>query len=448
MGTVTKQETLSADVSSHDTTNLRYASIASGSISNAYHGSANTTYVQLNLTTGSSAETYIYLKFDLSAIPANATIQSVSAKVKGYISSTNSSRISTRQMQLATGTTLKGSALTISNSATEKTFSNVGSWTRSELLNAGVRYYVKRGTSNTSSTYYIRVYGATITVTYQYQATTYAITVQNTSSATVTVSDDEPVAGTSSMVQIDDITGLIVTDNGNDITSQFQVYSSSGYSYPTSYATSGSINGTNYQSTIGKGSDTANRTGNDYFSTAQGGSGSATITYLFDFSSIPSNAVVNSVTVTVKGHCEDPSQSREIAQIQLYSGSLSTDTKGSPLDLTTTTDQVYTMSAGTWTRAELDNARMVFTIGVYGGLISGATWTVNYSLPGVVYVISNISADHIIAVSTAASSKVIYFKNNGVWTAATAVYKKVSGSWVLQTDLTGAFDVNVNYVKG
>lgn len=33
-------------------------------------------------------------------------------------------------------------------------------------------------------------------------------------------------------------------------------------------------------------------------------------------------------------------------------------------------------------------------------------------------------------------------------TAAAAVYKKVNGSWVLQTNLANVFDANTNYVKG
>lgn len=73
-------------------------------------------------------------------------------------------------MQLAAGTTLKGASLTVSNSATEQTFTDVGTWTRDELLTAGVRFYAKRTTNSSyyNNNYYFRIYGGTITVTYEY----------------------------------------------------------------------------------------------------------------------------------------------------------------------------------------------------------------------------------------------------------------------------------------
>jgi hypothetical protein len=75
--------------------------------------------------------------------------------------------------------------------------------------------------------------------------------------------------------------------------------------YPASYSTSGSISGSNYTYCIGKGSDTSSSSGNDY---ASGGSGStAYINYSFDFSDIPEDATIDSVSVKVKGHCENAS---------------------------------------------------------------------------------------------------------------------------------------------
>jgi hypothetical protein len=93
-----------------------YASVSN--ITNGYAESSNTNYATINLTTGTSATTYIYFTFDFSSIPAGATIDSVSCTVKAYINTTNSSRITTRQIQLYSGTTAKGSASTVSNSTT------------------------------------------------------------------------------------------------------------------------------------------------------------------------------------------------------------------------------------------------------------------------------------------------------------------------------------------
>ena len=124
---------------------------------------------------------------------------------------------------------MKGSALTISNSTSEQTFSSVGSWTRAELLDAGVRFYVKRGTSNTSSNYQLRMYGATMTVTYEWQEITYTITVSNSTSATVTANPDEVTSGNSSEIRTNTTSGITIKDNGTDITSQFTQITNPGY---------------------------------------------------------------------------------------------------------------------------------------------------------------------------------------------------------------------------
>ena len=250
MGTVTKTGTITADVSSHDTTHYSYASVNSSyPLSNAYHGSSNTSYAQVNWKTGTNAETYVYLRFDFSSIPVNATITSVSASAKGYVNTTNSSRVVTRQMQLATGTTLKGSALTLSTSTNAQTFSTVGSWTRSELQSAGVRFYVKRGTSNTTSNYTLRLYGATMTVNYSWQETTYSVTVNNTSSVTVTANPSEVVSGEDCVIKADSISGITVKDNGTDVTSQFVLTQDQPESYSVTNITTTygfALNNNNY----------------------------------------------------------------------------------------------------------------------------------------------------------------------------------------------------------
>ena len=59
----------------------------------------------------------------------------------------------------------------------------------------------------------------------------------------------------------------------------------SAQSFPTSYTKSGSISGSNYTYCIGKGSDTANSSGNDYASGSS--SSTAYIVYSFDDLKIP-----------------------------------------------------------------------------------------------------------------------------------------------------------------
>lgn len=152
-------------------------------------------------------------------------------------------------------------------------------------------------------------------------------------------------------------------------------------SYPTDYTTSGSINGTRYQNAIGKGADTDAVSGNDY---ASGGSSStAHIDYSFEFADIPEDAEIIEVSCQVKGHLENKSRSK--ANLQLYAGTVA---KGSASKFSSTSAQTITLTTGTWTRAEIDNLKLRFTIGYYGGLVNGATVTVTYSYNDVTYTIS------------------------------------------------------------
>jgi hypothetical protein len=141
-----------------------YSAYSVSGLSQGETDSSSTNYATINLTRGSRAETVIFYNFDLD-IPEGVTINSVSCTAKCYISSTNSSRIATRQVQLYSGNTAKGSAATVSNSTSVFNVT-AGNWTASELNNAKIRIYAQRGTSNTSTNYYYRFYGATITVEY------------------------------------------------------------------------------------------------------------------------------------------------------------------------------------------------------------------------------------------------------------------------------------------
>ena len=167
--TVTKTvtETITVYPSAYDTSDYSYASI-SGATNPVGKDSSNTTYATINLKTGSRATTYVYFPFGFSSIPENATIDNISCKAKGYVSSTSSTYVPTRQMQLFAGTTAKGSAVNLTTSATVQTLT-CGTWTRNELQNCRLRMYAVRDTSSTSTSRNMRFYGAEVTVTYTYE---------------------------------------------------------------------------------------------------------------------------------------------------------------------------------------------------------------------------------------------------------------------------------------
>lgn len=436
MGSVTKESTISAHPSSYDTLHYSYASISSSyPIANAYTDSSSTSYAQVSWKTGSQAETYVYLKFDFSSIPSGATIKSVTAKAKGYVNTTNLSRVTARQMQLATGTTLKGSALTLSTSTSEQIFSNTGSWTYTEILDAGVRFYVKRGTSNTSSAYQLRMYGATMTVTYEYQETTYTITVSNSTSTTVTASPVEVLQGETSIIKANTISGLIIKDNGTDITSQFTQRTDTAESYSISNITTSygfALNSNGY-----------------YESNNQGHSSTAAVCRVDIY--VP---VAATITFSVINYAESTYDYGLLSNIDTtLNNNASADSSGvywSGQDHNSSSVQTitYTMSAGNHyitvkyfkdNYTDSNNDSLQFKVAI----------TLNESFtPGTYYGydITNIMTDHTIVVTTAAQN-VMYLKINGLWVAATAVYKKVNGSWVEQSDLTSVFESGVNYKK-
>ena len=132
-------------------------------------GANNTTYAQITLETGTSAETWVYWPFDLSAIPSNATIDSVSCSAKAAVSVETSSYIKYRTIRLYSGTTGKGSATNLTTSETAHNL-DCGTWTRAELQDCRLRMYARNGLPSTSTNRYLYFYGADLTVTYTYNS--------------------------------------------------------------------------------------------------------------------------------------------------------------------------------------------------------------------------------------------------------------------------------------
>lgn len=157
-----QQYTITLHPTSYDTTDHSWYSTSN--LDRGYTDSDSTNYAQINDTRGSNAETWIYYKFDTSSIPANATDITVTCKAKA-LANGNSAGIINKKMQLYTGTTAKGSSASIGTSASEKDVT-AGTWTLSELRDARIRLSVQRTTSSTTTNFYIRFYGATLTITY------------------------------------------------------------------------------------------------------------------------------------------------------------------------------------------------------------------------------------------------------------------------------------------
>lgn len=447
--------------SGYDSTHYSYASVNSSyPLSNPVgKSSSNTSYAQINLKTGSSAETYVFYTFDCSSIPSDATIDSVTCSAKGYVSQTNANRVATRQMQMYYGTsTAKGSAYTLSTS-TSATNLTVGSWTRSELNDIRIRLYCKRGSNNTTTTYYMRFYGATLTINYTYQYESYTITTSvSGGTATPTSVDVDPDINSYEFVlrgntSREPLTSL--TYNGANVLSSAvrmppldgidseSLYSVTLKSPSASY---GFVkNSSGYYESDNKGQ------GGSVFS--QGSYARCTVNFNLPYKC--------EVVFYVINYAQQGSDYGLLSNIdQSFANSTSADSTrywvGNTADKNIPDEQavVYEMESGSHTidvkfiknyGTNSYNDSIQFRI-VITPMIEPLKSDFYYT-----YTVQNPSDDgSLVAVfgSPIVAPSIFYVKTNGKWTKYTRAFKKVNGAWVEQSNLLNVFESNKNYVKG
>lgn len=200
---------------------------------------SSTTYARVNVKKDASADSYLYLLFDFSSIPAGATIGQLSGKVRVYRtgSSTYCSASQARWCKGDKNTGYKTSQnfSTSSNPTALETNPIVSSLPRADLddIKCYVHYTRTNRTSNTQ--YYIYIYGADVTV--NWEETLYEVNVSsNSQSVTISASENETTGGGTNIIMLTNVSSLDaiqLTDNGNDVTSSL-VASGSNYIYTLS----------------------------------------------------------------------------------------------------------------------------------------------------------------------------------------------------------------------
>ena len=172
---------------------------------------------------------------------------------------------------------------------------------------------------------------------------------------------------------------------------------------------------------VGKGSENTT-----YATINSSDGGPVSVFWPFDLSAIPENATINSVSCKAKAKVASTAGVKD-AQLQLFSGATS---KGTSASFKSTTEIVYTLTTGSWTRAELEaiRLRVYGTSMVYGIALRfyGADLTVTYTY----------------------QSEKFMLKLGGSWEGASRVFKKVSGIWVEQESLEGVVDTSKKLVNG
>lgn len=387
--------------------------------------SSNTTYSQWNLTTGSSAESYVFYKFDCSSIPSNATIKKVECSTKAYCSNTNSSRVATRTVQLYNGTTkAMGSATTVG--AANSVTMTCGTWTRTQLNDCYIRIYAKRGTSNTTTTYYMRFYGATLTITYEYNKVEYTITTSLTGAGTIKPSGSSSVESgkgfSLNIIPSSPSSTIRVRDNGTDVSSlledasggtEYSVKTKSGASYGFQQNFDEHCKPDWWQSTNAAKSSSA-----------------SVCTVGFTCSRITNVKVrfICYAEATYDYMCIGPMDGSLSTSASADNNAVYTNKNSNSAN-----EQSYTFSnvaAGTHT----------FDIKYFKDSYTDSNWDSaqfiielepeNVVGEGKVYNISNVSENHTITVEIIGSSVGVYVKRDNVWVECGAVYKKGS-SWTV-----------------
>ena len=424
---------------------------------NMYDNTDSDSYAQVYNSRTSTTSYYIYLRgFDFDTIPAAAVVSSFTVLLKARQSGVSTS--TSYQPRLADGTSfINGSCTPITTTASVHEFTDISAdWDTIKGYGSdfGISINCRRASRNTAA--YMYIYGAEIEVTY---------TVPDPRTVTTTLTGDGTISpsGTQTMYDgneyeltitpTDKSATVTVTKNGTDVSSQLVAHGagSTVSVVPGDVTTSSIQSGSSYaEYAVGHSAESPSSSGTSSNMYASSGS-TGYAAYTFDFSGIPSGAVIEEMEVRCYGHRENATiDSSHVSQCVLYSGSTAISDE---VDFPSTSNSLITLApSGTVTRAQLDSFAVRHYVGYYGGLILGITVEVTYSTGGgldhYTYT-TTISGNMTIAVTIGGvvQTDTLYIKSNGAWVAVSKAYKKVSGAWT-EVSVSTAFDANTKYVRG
>lgn len=138
---------------------------ASYPLSNGLTSSSSDTFAVLNLNKGGGAVSKLAVKFDMSKIPTDAKINSISCKIKARISNA-SPYILSGVAQLYCGTAGLSGEIELGTSPVAQTFNDTGWWDRESLDDLILLITCTRGSLSANNSHTLRFYGADLTVDY------------------------------------------------------------------------------------------------------------------------------------------------------------------------------------------------------------------------------------------------------------------------------------------
>ena len=134
-------------------------------LSNGLTSSSSNTFTVLNLNKGGGAVSKLAVKFDVSKIPTDAKVNSISCKIKARISNA-SPYILSGVAQLYCGTAGLSGEIELGTSPVAQTFNDTGWWDRESLDDLILLITCTRGSLSTNNSHTLRFYGADLTVDY------------------------------------------------------------------------------------------------------------------------------------------------------------------------------------------------------------------------------------------------------------------------------------------
>lgn len=407
--------------SSYSVSSTSYLSVSNES--NMYNNTDNTTYATVTNSRTSTSSYYLYINgFNFSDIPAGATINSFSVKVKVRESGVSTS--TSYCMYLCNGTTATSDyASTMpGTSVATITFDNVSSsW---ETLSGygssfGIRINCRRASRNTTG--YMYVYGAEIEVDYTLPKTIYTVNSTITKGTLISPATIKVEEGESAVIKFNGNTNCkfkSMTVNGVDVTPTENLeytVATDGVTYSTNYSTYSSYSFSNCY----------DGNSSTYFWSSEA---QATGKYILIEFENPINLTSFS---TYSSNTGDYPHSNNYLQVSSDGGSTWTDV-GAFSDSQTTSFTGLTNTninaVRIYAKSDISNWLVINTITMeYTDYTGEVEVNSQYS-----YTIENIAENkNVVIIFEEVDDETFFVKVNGEWKEVRVAYKKIAGEWIL-----------------
>lgn len=165
----------------------------------------------------------------------------------------------------------------------------------------------------------------------------------------------------------------------------------------------------------------------------KGGAASTQLLYSFDTSAIPENAEIGTVSLRAKGRMQNGSVLRGGTNTIALCENSTIIKRSDSTTVFGTSESIATLETTEFTRSMLENLCFRF-FGNRGYLSTSTSYYMDF-----------FGCSVTIEFTVPTQSDYFMLKTGGSWVAGSALYKKVDGAWVQQTDLSAAFDDETKY---